>query len=256
MELSKTGLDMIKSFEGLSLTAYKALDTEKYYTIGYGHYGSDVKKGMRITSARAEELLKQDVKSFVSGVEKALKVKVNQNQFDALVSLAYNIGVGAFTSSTLLKKLNGGDVKGASEQFLVWNKSGGRTIDGLKTRRAKEKALFDKGTGTVSKAVVKDSGTETYKVKSGDTLSEIAVAYKTTVARLKSLNGIKDADVIKIGQKLKVPKRTAPKTYTVKAGDSLSKIAKDKNTTVTKLLQKNPQIKNRDVIKIGQKINY
>lgn len=143
MNLSQKGLDLIKRFEGLRLVAYKVVPTEKHYTIGYGHYGQDVKASMRITEERAEELLKQDVSSFVNGVNQCVKVRLNQNQFDALVSFTYNVGIGALIKSTLLEKLNQGDYKGASNEFPRWNKSGGRVLNGLVTRRKVEKELFD-----------------------------------------------------------------------------------------------------------------
>ena len=80
--------------------------------------------------------------NFESAVYENVKVGLNQNQFDALVSLTYNIGIGAFSKSTLLKKLNAGDYKGTSNQFDVWVNAGGKRLDGLVKRRAKEKALF------------------------------------------------------------------------------------------------------------------
>jgi lysozyme len=99
---------------------------------------------MTITQAKADELLKSGVESFVSGVNKILKRTPTQNQFDAMVSLCYNIGVGAFQGSTLIKKFNAGDTAAASEQFLVWNKAGGSVSNGRTNRRKDEKALFDK----------------------------------------------------------------------------------------------------------------
>ena len=196
VKLSTNGKKLIQSFEGLRLEAYKAVQTEKYYTIGYGHYGADVSRGSKITKEEADELFNQDVKRFVDGVDKRLKVKVNQNQFDALVSFAYNVGLGNFQSSTLLKKVNLKDFDGASMEFARWNKSGGKVLKGLITRRNKEKALFIKP--------VKKTTTKTYTVKKGDTLSEIAVKYKTTVSVLLKKNpSIKDPDLIKIGQKIK-----------------------------------------------------
>ena len=92
-DLSPNGLNLIKSFEGCKLTAYKCLPTEKYYTIGHGHYGSDVKAGMKITEERSEELLVQDCKKAIKNVNSFMsKYNFNQNQFDALVSFAFNIG--------------------------------------------------------------------------------------------------------------------------------------------------------------------
>ena len=85
-----------------------------------------------------------DLKKFESTVNSAVTVPINQNQFDALVSLAYNIGTGAFKESTLLKKLNLGDYKAAAAQFAVWNRGGGKVMQGLVNRRAVERKLFEK----------------------------------------------------------------------------------------------------------------
>jgi GH24 family phage-related lysozyme (muramidase) len=147
-ELSDAGLDFIKSYETLSLKAYKAVPTEKYLTIGYGHYSSDIKAGDTITEAEALELLRQDIQTTENGINKAIKAVrqyISQNQFDALISLSFNIGLGNFQNSTLLKKLLKKDFAGASEQFLVWRKSGGKVLAGLEKRRQAEKLIFDKG---------------------------------------------------------------------------------------------------------------
>jgi len=146
---SSAGINLLKQFEGCRLTAYKALPTEKYYTIGYGHYGPDVAKDMTITQKQADELLKKDLKSYEKAVNDYVKVNITQNMFDALVSFTYNCGTAALKGSTLLKKLNVGDYSGAAEEFLKWNKSGGVVISGLTARRKKEKELFLKGFNAV-----------------------------------------------------------------------------------------------------------
>lgn len=142
MKLDIKGLELIKSFEGCRLTAYKCVSTEKYYTIGYGHYGADVHKGMVITQEKADELLKNDVAKFENAVNNSVKVEITQSMFNALVSFCYNVGQGAFKSSTLLKHLNKGDYNKCSQEFAKWNKSGGKVLIGLVNRRAKEKREF------------------------------------------------------------------------------------------------------------------
>lgn len=142
MTISKTGLELIKSFEGLSLKAYKPVPTEKYWTIGYGHYGPDVKKDMKITKQQAEEMLKRDIVSYVNGVNSSLKVEVNQNQFDALVSFAYNCGVYALSSSALMRYVNQKKFEQASNEFGRWVHSGKTVLKGLVRRRETEKILF------------------------------------------------------------------------------------------------------------------
>jgi lysozyme len=128
MKVSSKGLELIKEFEGFSGVAY--LCSAKKATIGYGNTfwedGTPVKIGDQISKERAETLLKHVVDNFSVAVEVDIKIEVTQNQFDALVSLAYNIGLGAFKNSTLLRQLNRGNFVGASQEFLRWNKSNGK----------------------------------------------------------------------------------------------------------------------------------
>ena len=138
MDISQNGLDIIKRNEGLRLTAYKAVKTEQYYTIGYGHYGADVTAGMTITQEQAEAYLKADCASAVKAVN-ALGLAFNQNQFDALVSFTYNCGAGN------LKKLCAGrTIEEIGEKIVLYNKSGGKVLNGLVRRRAEEQALYNK----------------------------------------------------------------------------------------------------------------
>lgn len=142
--LSDNGMKLLEQFEGLRLEAY--LDSASIYTIGYGTIkypdGRKVKKGDKITKAQAKEYKLHDLKEFESTVNTSVKVALTQNQYDALVSLSYNIGSGAFKNSTLLKKLNNGDYKGAADQFLVWNKVNSKRVQGLVNRREAERNLF------------------------------------------------------------------------------------------------------------------
>ena len=145
MKISARGLELIKDFEGFSSTSY--LDVVNIPTIGWGNtYYSDgrkVKLGEQISKTDALKLLEVVAnRDFADKIFPAIKVKVTQNQFDAMVSLAYNIGVGAFLKSTLLKKVNAGDFAGAGEQFLRWNRAGGKELLGLTKRREREKQLF------------------------------------------------------------------------------------------------------------------
>ena len=144
MVVSLFGIDLICGFEGLRLKAYD--DGVGVWTIGFGTTiypnGIRVKKGDTCTEAQAKAYMAYDLKKFESTVNSAVTVPLNQNQFDALVSLAYNIGIGAFSKSTLVKKLNAGDIRGAVEQFDVWVNAGGKRMQGLVNRRAKEKEVF------------------------------------------------------------------------------------------------------------------
>ena len=144
MKTSSKGIDFIKSFETLQTKAYKAIPTEKYYTIGYGHYGPDVEPDSTITEAEAEQLLAEDLSDTERAVSNATAGwNLRQCQFDALVSLAFNVGVNAFQSSTLLKLVK----QGASEdvirnEFGRWCHSGGRVLKGLQRRRQAEADMY------------------------------------------------------------------------------------------------------------------
>lgn len=139
MKTSKNGIELIKKFEGCRLTAYKPVITEKYWTIGYGHYGADVKQGMRITHAQAEAYLRADLVKFETSVN-ALSLPLNQNQFDALTSFTYNCGSG-----NLKKLVKGRNLREIADALLLYNKAGGKELKGLTKRRKEERNLFLKG---------------------------------------------------------------------------------------------------------------
>ena len=144
MSVSNKGVDLICEFEGKRLAAYD--DGVGVWTIGFGTIkypnGVRVKKGDTCTLDQAKEYMRHDLIEFEHTVNSSVKVPLNQNQFDALVSLAYNIGSNAFKSSTLVKKLNTGDIRGAADQFDVWVNAGGKRMQGLVNRRDREKLLF------------------------------------------------------------------------------------------------------------------
>lgn len=144
MNISPSGIDLIRNFESLRLNAYD--DGVGVWTIGYGTTkypnGIRVKKGDTCTLEQAKSYMQHDLKKFEQTVNRAVNVPINQNQFDALVSLAYNIGPTAFEESTLVKRLNEGNYKSAANQFDVWVNAGGKRMQGLVNRRAAEKALF------------------------------------------------------------------------------------------------------------------
>jgi lysozyme len=150
MDATMTAVDLIVRFEGRRLAAYK--DPSGVATIGYGTTvyptGAKVRLGDEVSGGEAKEYLAFDCAEFARGLTDLLKdVQVGQNQFDALVSFAYNIGLGAFQDSTMLKKLKAGDVKGAAKEFPRWNKATVKGIKqvlpGLVKRRAAERTLFE-----------------------------------------------------------------------------------------------------------------
>lgn len=140
MKISQKGINLIKLFEGLQLKAYR--DSVNVLTIGYGSTGSHVKEGMIITEEQANNLLMKDVERFEEGVSSLVSVPISQNQFDALVSFSFNLGLGNLKSSTLLRKLNSKDYIGASLEFIKWNRAGGKVLTGLTRRRQAEQAMF------------------------------------------------------------------------------------------------------------------
>ena len=145
MKISEKGLAMIESFEGCLLKASNKLDG--VWTIGYGqtgsYYGKQVHRGMTTTKALAHAWLRDhSIKTYEDAVTQAVKVPLNQNQFDALVSFTYNVGVGALKQSTALRKLNAGDYAGAADALTMWTKFKGKVLAGLVRRRKEERALF------------------------------------------------------------------------------------------------------------------
>lgn len=145
MNINKASIDLIKQFEGCKLTAYQ--DIVGVWTIGYGiteNAGVGIKpdKGVTITQDRAEELLHQAVEKFAAKANELITARVNANEFGACVSLAYNVGLGAFAKSTVLRELNAGNKDKAAAAFSLWNKAGGIVSKGLVRRRDAERQLF------------------------------------------------------------------------------------------------------------------
>ena len=144
MQISDKGIALIKQFEGCKLTAYQ--DSVGVWTIGYGWTkpvdGKPIRAGMTIKQETAERLLKTGLVSYENDVSRLFKVDLTQGQFDALVSFTYNLGARSLSTSTLLRKLNAGDCAGAADEFLRWNKAGGKVLNGLTRRREAERALF------------------------------------------------------------------------------------------------------------------
>ena len=143
--INARSLDLIKEFEGFSLSAYQ--DGGGVWTIGHGTtamagLGITPVAGMRITEARANELFLAGVNKFAAEVRKRLTRDPTPNQFGAMVALAYNIGPGGFAKSSVLRRFNAGDIHGAAGSFGLWNKDNGKTVLGLTRRRAAEAALF------------------------------------------------------------------------------------------------------------------
>lgn len=143
--VNKAGIDLIKKWEGFRAETYR--DAVGVLTIGYGTtamagVGIDPKPGMRITEAQAEEYLRRGIDKFAREIRPAITAPINENEFAAFVSLAYNIGPGAFRKSSALRHFNQGNKAKAADAILLWNKAGGKVLRGLVNRRNEERALF------------------------------------------------------------------------------------------------------------------
>jgi len=140
MQTSENGFALIQKYEGLRLATYVCPGGK--LTIGYGHTGPDVTTGKKIDEEEANALLVKDVQRFERAVNGLVTVPMTQGMFDALISFSFNLGVGSLKSSTLLKKLNAGNLTGAADEFLKWNKAGGKVLAGLSARRESERERF------------------------------------------------------------------------------------------------------------------
>jgi GH24 family phage-related lysozyme (muramidase) len=155
-------MDLLKTFESFKPTSYYDLDNKKKrgtLTVGYGFTKNDIpeiREGYSIDKGTADRMLPDLVKTkYGATVREKVKVPLNDQQYSALTSFAYNVGPTNFSNSTLLKKLNAGDYNGAADQFKVWNKAGGQTMEGLNRRRAAEEALFKGDTMTLGSILEK-----------------------------------------------------------------------------------------------------
>lgn len=147
MQVSDAGIELIKSFEGFRANAYPDPKSGgDPWTVGYGTTkfpsGRPVKQGDKVTPGQAELYLREDVKKFANSVDALVTVPLKQCQYDALVSFVYNLGATNFRTSTLLKKLNARDYKGAADEFLRWVSPGSSVEAGLCRRRTAERDLF------------------------------------------------------------------------------------------------------------------
>lgn len=152
MKTSDKGIAFIKRWEGVYLKAYRC--SANVLTIGVGHTAAMGEptpvEGMKITEQEAEDILRRDLASVERDVKASLKVLVNQRQFDTLVSFVFNVGIGAFRKSTLLKKLNASDYEAVPEELMKWTRAGGKVVQGLVNRRKAEADLW-RGAGTDQK---------------------------------------------------------------------------------------------------------
>ena len=195
MNIGNDGLELIKSHEGFRARAYR--DASGVWTIGYGHTSMAgpprVGPGLEISEAEAEAILRRDVERFAAGVRRALRRELDEAQFSALVSFAYNVGLANFGRSSVLRAVNAGDFEAVPRRLSLWVKAGGRTLPGLIRRRAAEAALFAAGSGRPA-AAGDGEGVEPVRGKppqrSTTTLAAIISALAAAASSLAS--GVRD----------------------------------------------------------------
>ncbi len=203
MNISAEGLRLIKSFEGYhtrqkdgSCAAY--LCPAGVATIGWG-CTDGVKLGMVWSEAEAEAALRREIAKFETAVMKSVAVEINQNEFDAMVSLAYNIGAAGFAKSTVLKRLNKGDRSGAAKAFEMWKSGGGRVLPGLVSRRKREAALFLKPVEKPQEPIMPQAVTEKQETSKptvaavAATVSSVATVSAPAVAPTLPLPAVPEA---------------------------------------------------------------
>lgn len=181
------GVALIKQWEGLRLEAYQC-DAD-VWTIGYGHTASAY-EGMKITLEQAERLLDQDLEIFENAVSRAVTADISDNQFAALVSWTYNVGVRAMQKSTLVRKLNAGDHGAVPGELARWNKVGGKINKGLSNRRAAEAGLWARGSFVTSRDVEPSAPAKTSPTVEASQLGGVAAAAATAAPVLTSLSGL------------------------------------------------------------------
>ena len=250
MNISERGLNLIKSYEGCRLTAYKCPANK--WTIGWGHTNG-VYQGMVITQAQADQFLFKDVQRFVNAVNQyQVRFNFNQNQFDALTSFAYNCGEGSLAA--VMSCCN--TKKEIAEECKLYNKSSdGQILNGLVRRREEEYQLFMSGEYVDATSNDNVNSVESYIVVPGDTLSAIATKYNTTYQELAKINNIADPNSIYVGQVLKIDGNANNEAtyHTVASGEYLGLIANKYGVTVSQICSLN-NISNPDVIYVGQNL--
>lgn len=184
MRTSNKGIELIKSFEGIKTKAY--LCPAGVWTIGYGHT-KNVQKNDTCTMAQAIAFLKEDLRVFECAIDDLVKVELNQNQFDALISFVYNVGAGAFKDSTMRKFINAGHFPLAAGQFDRWVYAKNVKLEGLVRRRAAEKKLFLSPVSNSNNYKVIATGLNVRK-QPGTTYKIVKVLTKNTVVEITETN--------------------------------------------------------------------
>jgi lysozyme len=204
MKLSDNGLRLIVGFEG----KHRALGDGRYiaYRCPAGvwtiHAGvtEGIKAGMICTEAEGEAMFRRELEKHEAAVTRLVKVHLNQNQADALISFSYNCGSGALEKSTLLRKVNAGDFEGAQREFAKWNKGGGKVLNGLVARRAREAALFAKPVESETVPTMPQAVDPPPAAPETKTVAQIGAAVAGTAAT--ALSGLQVSDSFQYGSQL------------------------------------------------------
>lgn len=185
--INDAGLALIQRWEGLRLTAYQ--DVAGVWTIGYGHT-RDVRPGQTITEAEATALLRADLAEAEAAVTRLVKVPLTDGQFAALVSFVFNVGQGAFGSSTLLRRLNSGDYDAVPGELARWSRAGGRVVQGLANRRAAEAGLWARGSFVASNTVEPAAPPAPVGTAQAGAIAGAAAAAASAAPALAALGGL------------------------------------------------------------------
>lgn len=185
--INPEGIAFIKQWEGLRLDAYKCSAGE--WTIGYGHTAT-AKEGMKITQTEAERLLYQDLSLYETAVTRAVTAQLSDNQFAALVSWSYNVGITAMRNSSLIRKLNQGDYGSVPGELARWNKVKGKVNRGLSNRRAAEAGLWARGSFVASRDVEPAEPSAPSPVAEASKLGGVAAAAAAAAPAITSLGGV------------------------------------------------------------------
>lgn len=186
-QINAEGIALIKQWEGCKLAAY--LCPAGVWTIGFGHTAT-AHEGMTITEAEAERLLRQDLALFEAEVARAVDVALTDNQFAALVSWSYNVGVGAMRRSSLIKRLNAGEYDAVPGELAKWNKVRGKVVRGLSNRRAAEAGLWARGAFVASREVEPAAPAEPSPGREAAGIGTVAAAAATAAPALTGLAGV------------------------------------------------------------------
>lgn len=185
--INAEGVALIKQWEGIRLDAYRC--SAGVWTVGYGHTRT-ARPGLKITQEQAEDLLREDLRVFEKAVDDAVVVQLTDNQFAALVSWTFNVGVGAMRQSTLIRKLNAGDYDAVPRELIKWNKVKGKPVHGLSNRRAAEVGLWARGAFVTSRDIAPTDPAPASPTAEAGKIGGVAAVAAAAAPAITSLSGL------------------------------------------------------------------